>query len=288
MEALSSLTVSIVGLGQIGGSLGLALRTREVVKRVLGVDANEDTTHEAAKRGAIDDAVDLLEAASKADLLVLAAPMGAIVDLVPQVAPVLRHGAILTDVGSVKLPVRRAVEKSGLRAAFVGGHPLAGNEGHGIASADPRLFEGATWVLCPGPDPHPDTIEEISAIVRAVGARPQVLDEEVHDRVLAATSHLPYAIAGALAMLAKNHAPLAWSLAAGSFRGATRVARSDVRMAADMLWANRTNLLREIASFGEHLKLLTLALEAADPQLLERILTEAKRAGDECASFNMQ
>lgn len=281
MDALSSLTVSIVGLGQVGGSLGLALRTREVVMRVLGVDASEEAAQEAAKRGAIEDAVDLEEAASKADVLVLAAPMGAIVDLVPQVAPALRHGAILTDVGSVKLPVRRAVEKVNLRAAFVGGHPLAGTEGHGIASADPRLFEGATWVLCPGPEPHPDTIDEMSALVRAVGARPQVLDEEVHDRVLAATSHLPYAIAGALAMLAKNHAPLAWNLAAGSFRGATRVARSDVRMAADMLWANRANLLREMASFAEHMKLLTLALESNDPTLLERILAEAKRAIDE-------
>ncbi|MEK7866270.1 MAG: prephenate dehydrogenase/arogenate dehydrogenase family protein [Planctomycetota bacterium] len=281
MEELTKQTVAIVGLGQIGGSLGLALRAREAVSCVLGVDADESVAHQAEKRGAIDEVVDLEQACARADVVVLAAPMGGIVSLVPMVAPALGHRVVLTDVGSVKLPVRKAVESAGLRAAFVGGHPLAGTEGSGIASSDPRLFEGAVWVLCPGPDPHPDSIEEVSSLVRAVGATPYVLDEEVHDRVVAATSHLPYGIAAALVLLARGHAPLAWTLAAGSFRGATRVARSDVRMSAEMLWANRQNVLKELASFREHLKILSVALEAPDMSLLENILAEARKTMDE-------
>lgn len=281
MEDFANLTVGIVGLGQIGGSLGLALRIREVVGTVLGVDEKEEVAHRAVMRGAIDEAVDLAEACAKSDVVVLAAPMGEIVELVTQAAPALGHRTVLTDVGSVKLPVRNAVEAARLRASFVGGHPLAGTEGSGIESADPRLFEGAVWVLCPGPNPHPDPVEEISALVRAVGATPYVLDEEVHDRVVAATSHLPYGIAAALVLLARSHAPLAWTLAAGSFRGATRVAKSDLRMATEMLWANRANLLKELASFREHLQNLTAALEAADPRFLEQLLAEARKTLDE-------
>jgi len=140
--------VAIVGVGLIGGSIGLAVRRHVRGARVVGVD-RKAVLRAARARCAIDEATtSLARGLQGADLVILALPVDAILEILPRVAVLLPQGAVVTDVGSTKEAIDRAARRAGLGARFVGGHPMAGSERSGIAHADGRLFAGAPWVLC--------------------------------------------------------------------------------------------------------------------------------------------
>lgn len=263
--------VAILGVGLLGGSLGLALgRHRPGLHRV-GYDRPE-VLAEALRRGALDAAAATpTEAVRAADLVVLATPLAPMLPLLGQIAPALRPGTLVTDVGSVKQPVlAQAQAVVPPSVAFIGGHPMAGAEHRGVAHADPFLFENATYVLCPPEGASPEAVEarhpDFVALLRGIGARLLVLPAERHDRLAAAVSHLPQLLAVLLATTAAEYGndPLFAELAAGGFRDMTRIASSPFPLWRDILAGNQGAVLDGLAHLARNLQRLRGRLAAED------------------------
>lgn len=274
--------LAIVGLGQIGASVGLAARRASLASRVTGYDTCPTTADIALDMGAVTDvapAPDLAGALARADLVVLAAPVGQIMRLIPEVAALLPPRAVLTDVGSTKAPIVDLMERAlGPGGRFAGGHPMAGAEQSGPSAAREDLFDGCRWALCPGPGTRGEVIHSLRHVVSALGARPVVMDARCHDREVALTSHLPYITAAALCLAladAGNGRPP--SLCGGSLRDCTRVAASDPVMAGDYCFANRVPLAAGVGAMISKLEALRDALEHDDEAALYAALSRANQ-----------
>ncbi len=272
--------VTIVGVGLIGGSLGMAVRRRGLAREVVGVTRAAEAIAAARARGAIDHGTLVLEeAVAGADLVVLATPPDAVVPAARRALPHLRPDAILTDVASVKGGIVRAIEAVAepQGAVFVGGHPMAGNEGSGVASADAELFERAVYVLTPTERIGPAAVARLADFARALGARPVVLAPDEHDRAVAIVSHLPYLIAAALVSVADGAA----GAAGPAFLGATRVAVSPVELWTQICRLNRAPIAAALAAFRSELAQLEAALDDRDRAgaLLERARAARARLG---------
>jgi len=254
----------------------MAMRRRRIAREVVGVARVPETLGVARARGAIDrGTTDPVDGVQGADLVVLATPPELVVPLARQVLPYLGAGAIVTDVASVKGEIVRGVEsarEAGRDVAFVGGHPMAGNEGRGVAAASAELFEGAVYLITRTSSTDGAAVDRIATLARALGARPLVMDPEAHDRAVARVSHLPYLLAAALMVAAE-----AETAAAGpSFLGATRVAGSPVSMWAQICRLNRPEIVEALRAFRGELDRLERAL--ADGTDLDALLDAARRA----------
>ncbi len=274
--------VTIVGVGLIGGSLGMALRARGLAREVVGVTRVPETIAAARDRGAIDrGTVDPASGAEGADLVALATPPDLVVPMARRVLPRLHPGALLTDVASVKAEIVRSVEALARPggAAFLGGHPMAGNEGRGIGAASAALFEGTAYLLTPTAKTPRDAVERMSGLARALGAAPVLLEPDAHDRAVALTSHLPYLVAAALMGAAGPGTPAA-SAAGPAFLGATRVAGSPVALWAQICRLNRDSILSALGTFREELSRLEAALAdgGAAGGRFDALLESARRA----------
>lgn len=292
-------TLTIAGLGLMGGSLALALRSRSTqdaalrnadrstlqVKRVIGVSRNPDTLVAARRAGAIDGGTnDLAEAVREADVIVLATPARTILRQLPEVGRHARPGALVLDLGSTKSAICAAMAALPEGLQPVGGHPMCGKEVAGFAAADADLFRGGTFVLCPLLRTAPDALDRARALVEAIGARPTILDPEVHDRAVAAISHLPYAASVALVNAVEAGdaiSEIAWQLAASGFRDTSRLAASNVDMMLDILLTNRIAVLAWLDSYAVQLHNLRQTLAAEDEPALRAQLAAAqtRRAG---------
>jgi len=279
---LKDCNVTIVGLGQMGASIGRALVARRACRSVIGVARKRSTLLAAADLRAAHLVTDELAAAcAEADLVILATPARTILRQIPAVAAAMKRGSLLVDVGSSKGTICRAAVKAlrGTGIQFVGGHPMAGRTGSGPRSSDPGLFRGRPFVLCPVPGTSPASIGLASETATALQARPVRLDPVAHDRAVALASHLPHAIAVALVLLAAaDRSGLALRLAAGSFAGATRVAASDTDMLLDILLTNSSETARSISSFRHVLSSLESAIRCRDEAVLRRLLSKARSA----------
>src|SRR5688572_30071546 len=196
--------ITIIGTGLIGGSLGLAVKKRRLARTVIGCD-REQVLEEALRMGAIDTAEVGPEAAiAGSDLVVLATPVGAIIELVERIGPLLEPSTLLTEVGSTKAEImRRAKMVFGEAVAerFLPGHPMAGKEHCGIQHADAGLFEGAVWILTPFAPAKAARQEQFAQLIKGVGAKAVPIDPERHDRLCAWISHLPQMISTAVASI---------------------------------------------------------------------------------------
>lgn len=271
--------VGIVGLGLIGGSLGLALRASDWAT-VVAFDADPLVRERAVNVGAADFVADSVEElAQTVDLLVLAATPTANRELLPRLAPLLRHDAVLTDVGSVKREFS-ALAETVLPDRCVPSHPMAGSERHGLDAARADLFSGATWPITPLAENRPEAIERTEQLVRAVGAVAIFLTPQEHDRAVSVTSHAPHVLAYALSALAKEREatgePIS-ALAAGGFHSTTRVAASSPALWAQICLANRENVLEALSGFRATLDELTGALESRDAEVLERAFAKGHK-----------
>jgi prephenate dehydrogenase len=281
--------VTLVGVGLLGGSLGLALKSRQLAERVTGYVRRPASVAECCQAGAVDEAgLDLLAAVRDADLVVLCTPLAQMRALAGQMRPALRRGALVTDVGSVKGPVVRALEPlvAGAGAHFVGSHPMAGAEKMGVGAAQADLFVNAACVLTPTPDSPPAAIERLEALWRAVGARALRLSADVHDELVSRSSHLPHVLAATLAshVLSPAHPHEQALLCANGFRDTTRIASGSPEMWRDICLANAGNLSRALEVFIESLQQLRASLARGDGPALERFLQEAKQRRDQwCA-----
>src|SRR5262245_19610456 len=219
-------TLTIVGVGLIGGSVGLAAKRRGLAERVLGAGRQRASLDRALALGAIDEGLlDLSAAVHRADLAVFCTPVDGIAAQVLAAAPGCAAGTLLTDAGSTKAAIVRGVEgRLPDGVAFVGSHPLAGSEKRGPEHADPDLFLGRLAVVTQTPRTDPAALERTAAFWRALGSRVRVMSPEEHDRALALTSHLPHLMAAALAGVLP---PELHELTAGGFRDTTRVAAGE-------------------------------------------------------------
>ncbi len=248
--------IAIVGLGQIGSSLGAALTRRG--HDVTGIVRRSEAIRPSLARKVARAVTTELDAIRTAHVVVLATPVRAIISRVRHVAGLLRPGAVLTDVGSTKERIMRAAR--GL--PFVGGHPMAGSEKAGLDACDPDLFVGRPWFLV-GRDPR------VERMVRLVGAKAVHMRAREHDELVARVSHVPHLVAYALALTAEA-ADLA--LAGGSFRDATRVAASNTEMMLDVLVSN-PRLQAAARTFARRV----LELASAEPAKLRTSLEAARK-----------
>lgn len=262
--------LAILGLGLMGTSFGLALAGRPW--RRVGWDPSPQAGRLAHHRGAVDVLAPSLEATLRsAGSVILAAPVRAILELLPQVAQKGCRGALVLDLGSSKEAVVEAMRPLAARQRPVGGHPFCGKVESGPAPADGGLFRGAAFALCPVPGADPGGMEEAERLVRTVGARPLSMEAAEHDRRAAAVSHVPYLVAVALLGCADGPS---LELAAGGFRDATRLAATDARVGADLLLTNR-RLREELACLRRELAALEDRL--GQPEWLARRLEETRR-----------
>lgn len=270
-EAAALGTVAIVGAGQVGTMLGLALRASGAAAQISVFDRDADRAARCVARGAAHRATSRLELA--ANVVILAIPVSAIVELLASHGAGLGAGTLVIDTGSAKRAVVAAMAAlpSGVHA--IGGHPLAGTERPGPDGADPGALRGATFALCPVRD-DPEALRRARDLVIALGARPLVIDADSHDRIVARTSGLPHLLAFALARATAPLAAEVQSLAASGYRGATRLSHSDPRMVAAFLAANAAETRQAVSELRRCLDELVACLD--DESALEAMLSEAR------------
>jgi len=277
-------TLVIVGVGLLGGSLARAVRQRDVARRLVGIDRAESHRRRAVELGLVDQAVaDLAdEAAAGADMVVACTPVDCIAAPLIEAARRCRPDALLTDVGSTKAGIVRAVEDAlPPDRLFVGGHPLAGSEKCGPEHADGGLFDGRLVILTPTPRTRPEALERATGFWQALGARVRIMTPEEHDRAVALTSHLPHVVASALAAVLPGSL---CELAASGFRDTTRLASSDPRLWTAICSHNREFLLEALELFEGKLEEFRRALSRDDAARLFELLEEGKRARGGLAS----
>ncbi len=262
------MTLGLVGVGLIGGSIGLAARARADAE-VRGYDPSARALECALERGAVDRPCDsLAEAVDGAELVVVAAPVGVLPELVGEVLAVAGADCVVTDVGSTK---RAIVAAHGSDQRFVGGHPLAGAETSGVEHARPDLFDGATWYLTPAEHSSGMLYERLHRLIVALGARPAAIEPEAHDRLMATVSHLPHVLANVLVGQAARGLEAEGERlpATGpSFRDATRVAGASSAIWTDIYVSNREALARQIDETVRRLQAVRASLAAADAPAL--------------------
>jgi prephenate dehydrogenase len=280
-------TVAIVGVGLIGGSIGMALRARQLARRVIGVGRRASSLAAAMQCGCVTEiTTSLAEAAGQADLIVVCTPVEVVAEHVVAALRHCRTEAIVTDAGSTKAAIVAAVERAlrddrGCRLPFVGSHPLAGSEKSGPEAASADLFEGRVAIVTPTAASDPRATDTWTDFWQSLGARVIRMRPEDHDAALARTSHLPHLLASVLAAATPEEL---LPLTATGWQDTTRIAAGDVALWRQIFLANRGPTLKALADFETVLLRFRAALEAADGGLLAELLAEGKRRRDAVGS----
>lgn len=267
--------VTIIGVGLIGGSLGMAIRRQKLAREVIGVARRRSTLSLATRRRAITrGTLSVTAGVEGAELVILAAPPSQIVPLVRQLKPHLAPGAVVTDVASTKQMIVTAAEHEFPgRVPYVGAHPLAGSEQQGVAAAVADLFDGELCVLTPTPHTDRRALRLVKRFWQALGSRVIELSPRVHDQWIAQLSHVPHLLAVAL-MNATPPAHLPY--APRSFRELTRIAASDPALWRDILATNRSAVLAALAQTESYLSALRSALLRHDDEGIAREFARAQ------------
>lgn len=265
--------MAVVGLGLIGGSLAKAVKERKLVGDVLGIGRSEQRLKHARELGVIDSySVQMDEILGEADLVVVATPVGVIIDLIKKMIPFLKKGTIITDVGSVKKKIVEKVEAFIPDSFyFVGGHPIAGTENSGFEASFSTLFEGRKYIITPVSTTNPQAMEKVKKLWTGVGSIVVSMNSEDHDEVLAAISHLPHIIAYSMVnslLSIEGFEESIFSFSAGGFKDFTRIAASHPMMWRDIALMNKDKLLPAIKLFQEYLEELKEAIRSEDGEKL--------------------
>jgi len=273
--------ITIVGLGFIGGSIGLALHQAEAEFEIVGHDREHAVARQAKKIGAVDKTDwNLVSACEGADLIVIATPVGGVKNTLAAIGPYLKPGCLITDTASIKAPVIEwAEEILPKEVNFVGGDPIVANAGtaEGIDAARADLFSGAIYCLTPAAGAAPDAVRAASDFVYLLGAKPYFLDPLEHDGLMAGVDHLPFVLSTALLGIA-TESP-SWRemrrLAGGAFESAIRFVSADPAAYRDACLVNRDNIVRWIDACSVRLDELKETILAGDAEELEQVFEEA-------------
>jgi prephenate dehydrogenase len=271
--SLRDATIAIVGLGLMGGSFALALRGK--CAKIIAIDRDARTRENA--RVIVDETSDDLARIASADVIILALPVRAIIAMLPRVGALAKPGAIVIDLGSTKRAIVQAMEQLPAPVQAIGGHPMCGKEISGFDAADANLFRDARFVLTPLARTSPQTLAFAQSLVETLGARAIILDAARHDKIVAAISHLPFALASALMTITSEIAredDLVFELAASGFRDTSRLAASDVTMMLDILLTNRDNVAAMIRASAQNLETFAGAIERGDEIALRAMLDQ--------------
>ena len=279
IATLAEATVCIVGLGLMGGSLAAALQAKGCCREVVGVARRESTLVSARARHYIARGyTNLADGVRTADIVILATPVCDIIAKIGELGALVKPSCLVMDLGSTKHAVCAALDRLPPHVEVLGGHPMCGKESSGLEEAEPDLYLGKVFVLCPLSRTSEQAISLGKQLVTAVGARPLVLQADRHDTLVAAISHLPYLLAVALVnaaeVLAQDDA-LVWQLAASGFRDTSRLAASDVTMMLDILLTNRAAILCSLERSQNQLTALRSALLGEDRQTLFELMSAA-------------
>lgn len=279
----------VIGTGLIGGSFCLALKQACAIDKITGAGRSEETLLKAQRLGIIDEyKTDIAAAVKDADVVFVSVPLGATRSVFEKIeAGLTKAGnqhAIITDAGSSKLEVQHiADEVFGANACrFVAGHPIAGTENSGPAAAFAELYQDRRVILTPAASTDKAAIKLVTALWQITGASVEVMAAEHHDKVLAATSHLPHVLAFGLVHCLENMDDIEdiFRFAAGGFRDFTRIASSDPTMWRDICLNNRKPILEMMQRYKDELDMLYNALESADGDKLMEVFTHAKNTRD--------
>lgn len=271
---LSERRIAILGLGLMGGSLALALRGK--CKALYAYDPNPETVALARQRRLVEQASkDAREILPEADLVILAAPVGAIIDLIEKLPEMHPGSPLVMDLGSTKEHICRTMEALPPRFDPIGGHPMCGKETPGLPYADATIFEGAPFALVPLKRTSNTARRLAEELVSTVGSHSIWLDPATHDRWVAATSHLPYLLSACLSLATP---PEAAPMVGPGFRGATRLAASSVSMMCDAVSTNRENILQALENFRMQLDQIETGLKDSSSEGLVEILRSSQSA----------
>lgn len=273
--------VSIIGLGLIGGSLGLALKQAgQGDIRIVGYTRTSESAAMALKVGAVDKIADSPAlAVDQADLVVLATPILAMKDILQQIVSCLRPGCIVTDTASTKAKVMQwAAELLPQGIDFIGGHPMAGKELSGVMAAEATLFSGCTYCLVPGASASSKSVQWMADLVKKMGATPLFISAAEHDDCVAGISHLPFLVS--VALVTATTKGKMWEsmsrLAASGYRDTTRLASQSPEMCRDICASNQENIIRWIDKFITELSELRHTI-VANPISIDKVLVEARQ-----------
>ena len=273
---LANCDVSIIGLGLMGGSLALALRG--ACRSLTGVDTDPRAVQAALERGIIDEAASF-EDAQDCDLLILAAPVRAILAQLEQLASMYTppRETVVLDLGSTKKQILQAMAELPPRFEPIGGHPMCGKEVGGLAHADADLYRDKVFVIVPPGYSSVRALALTHELINTLGAEAMTLSADRHDKLAALVSHLPYTVAVALmrTVMAQEDEQ-AWALAASGFRDTSRLAASDLAMMTDILLTNRNQILEALALYRGELEALEAAIRHGDAEGVRAALAPAQ------------
>ena len=283
--ALAALNrIAIVGTGLIGASVAAALKSRGFTGKIVGCARSQQTLDKAIELGLADEVQrDVKDAVNGADLVLLAVPMMAGRDLLQQMAPVLKSGCIVTDGGSVKGSfIEDARHALGSLAQVVPAHPIAGKEFSGVEAADPSLYFGHTVILTPDETTNSEAIETVAALWRECGAIVEIMSSRDHDKVLAATSHMPHLVAFSVVDMLSRHSSRenVFKYSAGGFRDFTRIASGDPEMWRDICLCNDEEIGEILDNLIEHLSGVRQLVANKQGAELEKIFENSKKTRD--------
>ena len=281
--------VTLLGVGLLGGSLGMALRRRELAEWVHGYVRREASVRECLEVGAADRAsTNLFEAVKGAELIVLCTPLAQMSGLARSALNDIAPGVLVTDVGSVKGQLVAELEPlfAGRDAMFIGSHPMAGSEKMGVSAARPDLFHNAVCVVTPTSKSPREYVSRTEDLWKSVGARTLQLTPEVHDELVARSSHLPHVLAAHLAryVLDAGRAKELSQLCANGFRDSTRIASGSPEMWRDIVMMNKEALKQALAEYQQSLKRFEMLLDHDDQRQVEAFFLSAKQLRDEWAA----
>jgi len=275
-------TVTIVGVGLIGASLGLALKKAGVVTKVLGVGRSKENLDQAQKMGAIDGVVDLVEATKQSDVIVLCMPVAQMRAAFEIIEPHLEPRTMITDAGSTKGDVILAAkEVLGKKVCqFVPAHPIAGGAQHGASAAKADLFQGKQTIVCPLQENSPEDATLIMGFWESVGSIVKKIGVVQHDAIYAAVSHLPHLLSYALMASVVNSEDADQKLdhVGAGFKDFTRIAASSPEMWRDICLGNRTAILQELDRYLLIVNHMRKLVAEGDGEGLEKLFNKASKA----------
>lgn len=272
-------TITIVGVGLIGGSLGLAIKKKHIAKRVIGFGRNLRKLEFSKRIGAVDYiTLDLKDAVSSADLIVICLPVISIIKFGRKIIPFLKKGAIITDVGSTKKGiVKNLTSILPDNVYFVGAHPLAGSNESGIEFARQDLFDNSRCIITPVKSTNKEACEIVESMWEKIGVRVNYLSPVEHDRLIASTSHLPHILAVSIVnTVLENNINKIKSMIATGFKDTTRIASSNPVLWRDICFTNRINIINSIENFEKHLVKIKKAIKEKEPKILLNLFESAK------------
>jgi prephenate dehydrogenase len=277
--------VTIIGLGLIGGSIGLALRQGKKSKwEIVGYSRRTETLAKALTTGAIERGeTNLKDAVEGAELVIIATPVLTVREIFSRIAPHLASGCIVTDTGSTKVQVMKwAGEVLPPTVNFIGGHPMAGREAYGIQAAEAGLFRRCTYCLTPSEKASAEAIDTVVEMIRKLGAVPLFIDAQEHDHLVAGISHLPMLLSAALVSLTSKNP--SWSkmskLASSGYHDVTRLASGNPEVNSHICLSNQKAIVAWIDRFSQDLERYRQLVAEGDKHL-EQALTEANKARQE-------